>query len=455
MADEFDQYLVKQEPDEFDQYLVKPTAPSKDQQGFLGRTISNIPGSAIEYGKAMIAPVVHPVKTISDLGNVLKGLDVKIRKQIDPNISQEELRFEPYAEAAGEFFKKRYGGWENLKKTVETDPVGFTADLSTFLTGGGTALSKIGPVAKIGETAAKIGKVMDPITGMIKVGSLPAKIIPEATISKMYESAAKFSTTLSPGKRAKLVSTALEHDINISTKGMEKIKSSIDALNSEISDLVSKGTFMQAEKGERIPFEELFKGFSKLEDEARLSGRPMENLNTLKQIRKSIIDANEEIRPYGFTAEEAQKLKQKIYKDLDSYYSSVKESPMSAKAQKEIARSAKEAIEEIVPEIKYLNKREGELIELQEALQKAANRITNRDLLGIGLPIKVAAGGIPGGVRGAILGLTLGLIDTPSVKSKMALVINKLKDKGITVKPSSTAIRLGLFQVGREKEMKD
>mgnify|MGYP001586670474 FL=1 len=99
-----------------------------------------------------------------------------------------------------------------------------------------------------------------------------------------------------------------------------------------------------------------------------------------------------------------------------------------------------------------LNKQEGALIELGEALEKAANRITNRDIIGIGVPIKGGLGGVVGGWKGAAGGVAVGLLDTPAIKSKLAIVLNRLKEKGIQVKPTSTAIRLGLFQMGRENE---
>jgi len=36
----------------------------------------------------------------------------------------------------------RYGGWENIKKTVSEDPVGFASDVSAILTGGGRRQQK-------------------------------------------------------------------------------------------------------------------------------------------------------------------------------------------------------------------------------------------------------------------------------------------------------------------------
>jgi len=50
-------------------------------------------------------------------------------------ISPEEA---PAWEATKQFFANRYGGEEELKNTIATDPVGFLTDISTVLTGGGS-----------------------------------------------------------------------------------------------------------------------------------------------------------------------------------------------------------------------------------------------------------------------------------------------------------------------------
>ncbi|MCP4262750.1 MAG: hypothetical protein GY774_35375, partial [Planctomycetes bacterium] len=109
---------------------------------------------------------------------------------------------------------------------------------------------------------------------------------------------------------------------------------------------------------------------------------------------------------------------------------------------------------------KQLNKNEGELIALWDAIESKANRITNRDFVSIGLPIKMGAGsgigymvgGAEGAVMGSAAGFVLGVYDTPQVKSKLALVLAKLKSRGIKIRPSSMAVRLGLYQAEQVTE---
>jgi hypothetical protein len=152
-----------------------PTGKPKEK-GFWETLVSNIPGSAVEYGKAIIQPVIHPIDTVSNLANTLKGVDIKLRKLWNPvpqtpEEAKHDEKYEQAAEAAGDYFKQRYGSVENLRNTIEKDPVGFSADLSVFLTGGGTAISKIGPLAKVGAGVARVGKAMEPVSVASKVAS--------------------------------------------------------------------------------------------------------------------------------------------------------------------------------------------------------------------------------------------------------------------------------------------
>jgi hypothetical protein len=79
---------------------------------------------------------------------------------------------EKYAEAVGQFFADRYGGIENVRKTLAQDPVGFAADVATVLTaGGGLAARGPGLVGKVGKVATAAGRVVDPLSAAAKVVS--------------------------------------------------------------------------------------------------------------------------------------------------------------------------------------------------------------------------------------------------------------------------------------------
>jgi hypothetical protein len=71
---------------------------------------------------------------------------------------------EKYADAVGRFFKDRYGGLENIKRTLARDPVGMLADLSTVMSLGGTAAARApGLAGQVGQAVRAAGRVTDPI----------------------------------------------------------------------------------------------------------------------------------------------------------------------------------------------------------------------------------------------------------------------------------------------------
>jgi len=144
--------------------LIKSGGQSAVQkEGFsIGKTVKNIPGSALRFGGDIASAVFNPIETGKALGGVAIGA---VQKLIPGRQGQEEK-----IEAVGQFFKERYGGIENIKKTLQEDPVGFAADISAFLTGGGAAIRGVGAVTKaskvaqVGSAIQKVGLATEPLT---------------------------------------------------------------------------------------------------------------------------------------------------------------------------------------------------------------------------------------------------------------------------------------------------
>ncbi len=431
--------------------------PPPPEQGFVSKTISNIPGSAYRLGEGIYGMVRHPIESAKAIGKTAIGGAQLLGDVVIPEsarlIQPEDYR--PHARTMGKFFSERYGGAENIKKTISEDPVGTLVDASALMTGGGTLAAKTGIQA--GATVAKAGQMLEPISAATKA----ARLIPAKVPQKMYESAAKFSTTFTPKERTRLAQTALEYEIMPTYKGVEKAQAAISELNTRIDDMINS----ISQRGGSLPVDDLFKEWPKLLADASLSGKPIANQKLIQGIRTQIEDANLAAGRYDLTANQLQSLKKRIYRDLESFYDKAKNAPAAVDAQKSVARAAKEAIEGLVPEVKQLNAKEGALIELRDAIERSAARIKNRDIMGIGVPIKIGSGGAIGGMAaggagatvGGSLGLLWGVIDTPIVKSKLAIAINNLRKKGIKIEPSDTLKRLGIYEagaVGRETREK-
>lgn len=128
-----------------------------------GMAMGNLGPSAVQMVEDTIQPFMHPIETAKSLGNL--GLGV-IQKAIPGEQSSEK-----YADAVGAFFADRYGGIDEFKNTLATDPAGVIADLSTvFSGGGGLAARAPGMVGKAGLAASRAANMVDPIALAAKAG---------------------------------------------------------------------------------------------------------------------------------------------------------------------------------------------------------------------------------------------------------------------------------------------
>lgn len=131
--------------------------------------VTNIPGSAVEFGKSMAQPFLHPIDTFTNLKNVAQGAAEKAG--LSPTTGHEK-----YAEALGQFISDRYGSMENFKKTLASDPVGVAADFSMITTGGGSALARApGYIGRAGEIAAQAGRALDPVSNAARIAAPVAR----------------------------------------------------------------------------------------------------------------------------------------------------------------------------------------------------------------------------------------------------------------------------------------
>lgn len=156
-----------------------PAGSSGDERGDLSwsdvpaKAISNIPQSTINFVHALAQPIVHPVDTVKGLASITGGLAEKAApyaggSQLIQGVAAGSKYLggnEASADAAGQFFKDRYGGVENIKRTLATDPIGSLADASAVLTGGGSAAARLPGIAgRVGEIANTVGRAADPVT---------------------------------------------------------------------------------------------------------------------------------------------------------------------------------------------------------------------------------------------------------------------------------------------------
>ena len=117
------------------------SAPPADlSMGDVGRgAFENLPESTMQLASDVVQPILHPVDTAEAMGGLagdvtamLGGHDVET----------------PHFDAVKDAAIERYGGWEEVKRTMANDPAGFIADIATLPWAGSRVATSAGRVAR-------------------------------------------------------------------------------------------------------------------------------------------------------------------------------------------------------------------------------------------------------------------------------------------------------------------
>jgi len=358
---------------------------------------------------------------------------------------------EKYADAMWDFAVDRYGGWEEVKNTMQTDPVGFAFDVSTAFTGAGGALKtaanvagKTGKIADVANVLYKVGAVTDPAVltarGLGKVGSLVTGSLPPI----IYKHAAGLPTNMPIKKRIAAVETALEEAIPLSHNGMDKLWVKINKVDSEVSDIIKSGKYKTASMDEiNKHIDDVIDFYNDIPD----STTEIKHLEKLKE---------KNIKQFGMDvpAARAQQMKKKVYKQLREAYD--RQTPIKIvkeKGQMATAKGAMIELEQLYPEIKNLNKTESEYLNLFKAIEKSVPRIANQKY-GIFNPFNLTVGGSIGYATNSVpaglgaLGTFL-IIKNPVVQSRIAIALKKAGKAGAVAKQVPTSTGKVLYESQR------
>jgi hypothetical protein len=144
--------------------------------------VKNLPESAGKFVGGVVQAVTSPIQTLTGildagagaLRNSLPQGVVNFVDRFDAN-PQATQRAVETANAIGGLYKDRYGSYEGIKRTFAEDPVGAAADLSTLLTGGGAAATKLG-ATQTGAALSRSGAAINPMRPIAPIIEQPIKL---------------------------------------------------------------------------------------------------------------------------------------------------------------------------------------------------------------------------------------------------------------------------------------
>lgn len=448
----------------------------------FGTMVSNIPSSLYNVASDTAQAVMNPIDTLYAAGSLAKSGLHNAAQEVNEFIGPEKTaainRFgnaiglqerpttveglEGYqieGQGGGEAFAgaldDRYGSVDNAKTTLMEDPAGMLLDVASLVSGAGAGakagLKSVGLDTQLADSVMNAGASLSPLSGSVRRPTAVAEELMGQPVSRyLYQSAMKPSTTLPETERARLLDAGIEVGATPTKRSLEKIQGKKEKLGAAIGE--AEGALTQ--KDVEIPSNKLFTYVDEVErDFIPLNPNAKSNMAKIDQVVEDMMDG---IFYAGgrLTPQDVAKIKRNIYQTV-SYDKKLGDNRKIDDVQeatlKAIAKAAKEQLEILDPELAKINAAYGKVSEVQRKIQNpAAARIGNRDLVGIGAPIKTAAGAATGGGPGAVLGLLQGVIDAPTFKSNLAIGANRtgklLRD------PTYQKLEIAAGQGGRLEE---
>jgi len=141
--------------------------------------------------------VTNPIDTAMTVWDLGAGLLQNILPESVVQALGEDKESRELASAVGGYVADRYGGLDNLKKTIATDSAGFAADLAGILSGGSTIAAKVATksarLAKVApalKAASEKAALIDPVT----LGAKGVTKATTATVGKVAPAALAFTS---------------------------------------------------------------------------------------------------------------------------------------------------------------------------------------------------------------------------------------------------------------------
>ncbi len=396
----------------------------------IKQAVMNTPESAVEFGKIMVQPVLHPQETFNGIKSLVMGVYQKV-------VGADHQPDGATVDAVAQYYSNRYGDVPSFKNAVAEDPVGVAADISLLLNGAGGAmkagkLAGLDVLADAGKSVSNIGNAIEPLNVLKQstVG-LASKVLPEKVPAALYESGAKLSTrkTFTPKDRQRAINTALENGFLPKEGEISKIWTKISENSDKVDSIIDQAT----SQGGTISKMKLLAEIPELAQQPH--PQMIRRNKTLEKLSGDLLEAF----PDEIPVEQVQQLKRTIHKELANFYQNTAPKPaIMNEFNAAVAKAAMHELETLYPELQSINKQTSDYLHLVKALEQSAKRVANKNVVSLDTVIKGAAGYSVGDIGGMIGGLALGVLDRDIVKAKLAITLRKAKMRGFRPKNAAS-----------------
>jgi hypothetical protein len=333
---------------------------------------------------------------------------------------------------------ERYGDWDKIKNTIETDPIGFIADVSAVM-------------IPVGGVVGRAGRVIEPVTAVRNIIGAAGKKLSPMIQKKLYISALKMTTSkkVSTAERAARVETGIQKKILPTSQGLKKLNHEIRKTDLQVQRTINKGS----RAGDTISIEDILKPTNKIREKAKHS---MDR----EAIIKSVDNLDVELRNHPdlvngrIPAKAANEIKKRAWADLEGKFGEAQ--ALELEARKAIGSAARQELEKLYPNIGELNRSSGAMRGLRESVEASVKRLENNNVISLSDWIVATGGGLVGGAVGAPGAVVLKkIMSSPSVKSATAFALRKadklIKTGTKTAIPSQVAAQTGKLEKEQSK----
>lgn len=456
----------------------------------LWQGVKNIPSSAASLAGNLADAVMHPMDTAEAIWKTGAGAATKAARLVNPDLPRQDE--ERYAEAVGQYVADRYGGLDNIKQTWATDPVGLFSDASTVFTGGaglakgaaalgkgaravGAAVSpaisaEAGPLVRAMEVTGRglssAARATDPLGLTLRAPSAVSDAAGfvrgklgweplytggpyEAMARKMYRTALGLNTGFSNNSKARfspaqveaIVDTGLSERLPVTNGGYARAQEKIGDLNARVDRAIAEAD------AAGIPVDPYRVAMDTMTSDARWAlqnqSTPKKDVNAFTRSVNEYLDShgvdNASIAGMQETKKATYKANENRYKNNASARANgAVEADMELARQQrlEIGRAVDEAHKQGVisdkdfKSIHDLNRKEGSLIDLRDAFERALLKSGNRGAM------DYLTGGVMAAATGDLgTGLAMGagkqLLTSPWMRSQAALTLHNMGELGL------------------------
>jgi len=338
--------------------------PMQAVTNFVPSLIKNVK----DMGEGLVDAVTSPVQTAGTLTKLMTTTsplmpDIRLlSKMISPLLDEEGRKRvgkaveDLYAprDALVKQYSDKYGGWENIKRTLAEDPAGVAMDVSTLLTPVAAAKNAPGMIGKVGKVANTIANVTDPVgLAATGVGKVAGTVVPEVLGKSTGAGADAFKEAFRAGyeggpaaidfRKAVTNQTPMESIIGIAKGGVQKIRDEM------LADYRANKAVWDKYQGV-VDFTPIDRAATQLLDDSviKKSGTLHSKLAPTEQTQlQKLLDVVDEWQkdPATHTIEGLDALKQRLYNEIDPKTAH----PFISRAATKLAGATRDAIMKSAP----------------------------------------------------------------------------------------------------------